>query len=41
MHQLKPVDAQTAILANSVCERLLKQVKGLTLTGATGLKLHG
>jgi hypothetical protein len=41
MHDLKSVDAKEAMLANSVCERLLKQVKGLTLIGATGLKLHG
>jgi hypothetical protein len=41
MHKIKSVDAETARLANSVCERLLKQVKDLTLIGATSLKIHG
>jgi hypothetical protein len=41
MHDLKPIDANSAALANYVCERLLKDVKGLTLSGTLGLTLHG
>jgi hypothetical protein len=41
MHTLKTVTAEDAILANTVCERLLEQVKGLTLKGSTGRWLHG
>lgn len=41
MHSLKPVGVQDAVLANSVCQRLLEQVKGLTVIGATGLTIHG
>ena len=40
-HDLKPVDADVSMLANSVCERLLNEVKDLTLKGATGLSMHG
>lgn len=41
MHALELVDADNAAIATSVCDRLLKQERGLTLIGATVLKLHG
>jgi hypothetical protein len=34
MHSLKTVDIDTAQQANSLCERLLKQAKGVTVLGA-------
>jgi len=40
IHDLKSVNAEEATLANSVCERLLKQVKGLTLIGAAKRAIH-
>ncbi|BBY25204.1 hypothetical protein [Mycobacterium stomatepiae] len=41
MHSLKSVNAQEAMVANSVCERFLKEVMGVTLIGATGRTLRG
>lgn len=41
MHDLKPIGPDAAALANFVCERLLEDVKGLTLRGTLGLTLHG
>jgi hypothetical protein len=41
MHNLKQIDADKAIKANSVCERLLQQVMGVTLRGPGGLMLRG
>jgi hypothetical protein len=41
IHSLVEVNKDDAIRANDVCARLLKQAKGLTLMGATGLSLHG
>ncbi|MFJ8965852.1 hypothetical protein ACIRG5_41330 [Lentzea sp. NPDC102401] len=41
MHSLAPVTAQDAEKANSVCEKLLKQVKGYVVNGASGRRIHG
>ncbi|WP_273732535.1 hypothetical protein [Mycolicibacterium septicum] len=41
MHGLKVVDANTAGMAISVAERMLKQVKDITVRGSAGRRLYG
>ncbi|WP_124712549.1 hypothetical protein [Mycolicibacterium nivoides] len=41
MHSLKMVGSDDSQTANSVCERLLKQVMDVTVIGASGRTLHG
>jgi hypothetical protein len=41
MHDLQQINAKEAMRANSVCERLLRQVMGVTLRGPGGLMLRG